>query len=131
MTAGKFSPGPLLLSFFTAQAVIVGLDVRFERRESLFARLLQEKFVQNRRLRVALPPHLLLLKVREACRRECERTPLLEVRACFIHTHSHHIMSMINRITFEISLKELSFSVACAESNTPPLPPPDASACAR
>jgi hypothetical protein len=36
MASGKFSPGSVFLDFGIAQAVVVGGDIGFERRSSLF-----------------------------------------------------------------------------------------------
>ncbi len=79
MTSGKFSPGSIFLDFGVAQAVVVGGDIGLEQCPLLLQFFLSKKFIQNRRLRISVPPSRFLLQVSESSRGKRECAPLLNI----------------------------------------------------
>ena len=85
MCPGKFAPGLVLLYLGIGQAVVVGGNIGFERRSLLLPFLLQEKFIQNGRLGIGLPPTCFLVKVCQTLGRESEGSPQFAISIGYRH----------------------------------------------
>jgi hypothetical protein len=68
MAPGKFSPQSVFFDFGFAQVVVVGGDIGFERRSSLFHALFLYQLVEEGGLRVKLARARLLFQIRETRR---------------------------------------------------------------
>ena len=110
MAPGKFSPQFIFFDFGFAQAVVVGGDIRFERRSALFHALFLKQLVQECGLGVQLALACLLLQIRETRRRERECAPLLYAWISVSHSTLYHIKGMIiiatsSLVQYKMSLK--------------------------
>lgn len=122
MAPGEFSPQSVFFDFGFAQAVVVGGDIRFERRFSLFHAPFLKQLVQECGLGVQLALACFLLQIRETRRRERECAPLLSAWISVRHSTSYHIIGMIITATSESPRLRAAAELRSAWTGQRPVP---------